>query len=334
MKMKRRALRILLCAAIAGGITCSSLATSENAAVTLNIKTALQSVVMPELPVKAASLVTQAKRSDKVATAVIAVREAIRISPALSVSIVSAVSKAEPRVAPEAALIAAGLQPENITAITKAAVVAAPKQVAKIVATLARTYPMSFDKIAIAATMGSPEAADIVWTSLTTALPGLKTLADQNLTRFERASAASPVTVTVTVSRITLNQVTAAVEALQAYLLATYTQSDLDAAGVPSSFQALATAILTGQIGVSTATEGANTVPVVTPGATFNSLATVTTKQGTTVADPGAAAKSSAESNPNVQSSATNSKNAIELVSGNTAVVTSSSVRKYSSTTN
>jgi hypothetical protein len=90
------------------------------------VKKSLNSVPVPELPAKAAELVSQASREDREAVAVTVVRAAIHKSRPSAPAVVAAVSKASPDVAEPASRVAAELEAGQSESISTAASGAAP----------------------------------------------------------------------------------------------------------------------------------------------------------------------------------------------------------------
>lgn len=100
------------------------------------VKKSLNSVPVPELPAKAAELVTQAAKEDREAVAVAAVRAAIRKSRSSAPLVVSAVSKAAPEVAAPVSRAAAEMEAAQADTIAFAAVGAAPHAKTEIVSSV------------------------------------------------------------------------------------------------------------------------------------------------------------------------------------------------------
>jgi hypothetical protein len=100
------------------------------------IKKTISSVPVPELPAKAAELVTQADKDDREAVALAAVRAAILKSRPSAPAVVAAVSKVAPDVASAVARVAAQMETAQSARITAAAVDAAPQAKAEIVSSV------------------------------------------------------------------------------------------------------------------------------------------------------------------------------------------------------
>ena len=87
---------------------------------------------MPEMPAKAAEVVTGAKAKDRQAVAVTAVRAVVMKHRAAAPMVISAISKVAPELAPVVAGVAAELVVDQSSAIVAAASAAAPRQTAEI----------------------------------------------------------------------------------------------------------------------------------------------------------------------------------------------------------
>src|SRR3954469_10499264 len=129
--MKRQTLVLALSAILAGP---SAFAITD--AQLKIIKKSLTSVPVPELPAKAAELVTQAAKEDRETVAVTVVRAAIRKSRASAPLVVSAVSKAAPEVAAPVSRVAAEMESGQAGSISAAAVSAAPHAKTEIVSSV------------------------------------------------------------------------------------------------------------------------------------------------------------------------------------------------------
>ncbi len=100
------------------------------------VKKSLNAVPVPELPAKAAELVTQAAKEDREVVAVTAVRAAIHKSRSSAPLVVAAISKAAPEVAAPVSRVAAELEAGQSGSITAAAVGAAPHAKTEIVSSV------------------------------------------------------------------------------------------------------------------------------------------------------------------------------------------------------
>jgi hypothetical protein len=129
--MKRQTLVFALAAILAGP---SAFAVTD--AQLKAIKKSLNSVPVPELPAKAAELVTQAAKEDRETVAITVVRTAIRKSRSSAPLVVSAVSKAAPEVAAPVSRVAAEMESGQAESISAAAVGAAPQAKTQIVSSV------------------------------------------------------------------------------------------------------------------------------------------------------------------------------------------------------
>jgi|SRR4051812_12804370 len=122
------------------------------------IKKSVNSVPVPELPAKAAELVTQAAKEDREAVAVTVVRTAIRKSRSSAPLIVSAVSKAAPEVAAPVSRVAAEMESGQAGSISAAAVSAAPHAKTEIVSSVHQGVYGSTTSSSTVTTSASPTA--------------------------------------------------------------------------------------------------------------------------------------------------------------------------------
>jgi len=105
------------------------------------VKKAVLGVPVPEMPAKAAELVTKAERKDRQAVAVTAVRAVAMKHRAATPTVVSAISKVAPELAPAVAVAASEIVTEQAPAIAHAATVAAPGQARQISSALPQVSP-------------------------------------------------------------------------------------------------------------------------------------------------------------------------------------------------
>lgn len=121
----------MIIVAIATALVAPSVFAVTNAQLKAAKKT-VHSVPVPELPAKAAELVTQAAKEDREAIAVTVVRAAIARSRSSAPLVVAAISKAAPEVAAPVARVAAEMETAQSGAIASAAIGAAPQAKAEI----------------------------------------------------------------------------------------------------------------------------------------------------------------------------------------------------------
>jgi hypothetical protein len=244
MKITGKASKILLCSILSVGMASSALAATDQVELVRHIRASLSSVVLPEMAAQAAQLVKDANKSEKLATAIAVTQQAIQINPALSITVVSEISKAEPKVAAEVALAAARIQPNYITSIAKAAVEAAPSQTSQIVFELCREYPNKFNLVMASAANAAADSQRQVWEGVTQALPGVKSIFEQ---RGFGLSAQEIININVNVVNSTLAQVNAIAKSISNSL------GQINGVNIVS-FRTIATAILNGTLNITDST--------------------------------------------------------------------------------
>jgi hypothetical protein len=138
------------------------------------LKKAFQSVRAPELPARAAQIVSQTKPDEQEQKAEAVLRAALSVRPASGPAVVGAISRSVPAVAPLLAVIGVEVQPKMAGPIIKAAATAAPDQAGKIVYRISKEFPKQYRIAALAAAEGAPKAAPEILAALGSALPNLK----------------------------------------------------------------------------------------------------------------------------------------------------------------
>lgn len=166
--------QLLICALSLSCLTSSMPVWAKDATTSTQYQKALSSVAIPELPVKAAELVKQAKSDDWVITTVAVTKTAIAINPSTAPSVVGAIARSVPDMASVAAGTAAAELPKQAAAIAKAAAAAAPSKAGKIVAAVCKAAPKDYRAVAIAVTQTVPGSAKEVLAAVTSAIPELK----------------------------------------------------------------------------------------------------------------------------------------------------------------
>lgn len=153
--MKRNKLTTLAASLIAVAtltVTSSALTTIQ----IKNIKSEVLSVPVPEMPAKAAELVSIAKKKDRQATALTAVRAIVAKHRAAAPLVVSAISKVAPELAPVVAAASVEIAPEQAVTVATAAIAAAPAQSVSIRDVVVKAAPSQAANVANAtATRGS-----------------------------------------------------------------------------------------------------------------------------------------------------------------------------------
>lgn len=127
------------------GVAVATLSVTSSLALTSiqvqEIKKIVLGVPVPEMPAKAAELVSNAAKKDRPAVAVTAVRAVVQKHRAAAPLVISAVSRVAPEVAPAVAVAASELANDQATAIARAAAVAAPAQASEISTAVAAAVP-------------------------------------------------------------------------------------------------------------------------------------------------------------------------------------------------
>lgn len=125
--------------------------TSSNALTSIQvqeIKKTVLGVPVPEMPAKAAELVTRAEKKDRQAVAVTAVRAVVLKHRAAAPIVISAISKAAPEVAPAVAVAAAEVATEQAPMIARAAAASAPAHAAEITTAVSQAVPSQATTVA------------------------------------------------------------------------------------------------------------------------------------------------------------------------------------------
>lgn len=131
-------------------------------------------VPAPEIAAKAASLVSKASPAEQKQTTIDAVTAAIQVKTVSAPAVVGEIARSTPESAAVAAVTAAKLQPQQLGAITKAAVSAAPKQLKEIVAALCKEFPHKVHLIANAAAGAVHGKDKEILSGVAEGLPALK----------------------------------------------------------------------------------------------------------------------------------------------------------------
>jgi hypothetical protein len=146
MKMKQLVTSAALLVAIA---VAAPSAFAITAAQKAEIKKAITSVPVPEMPAKAAELVVKASKADRSDVAAQAVRTAIYRSRTSAPQVVAAVSKAAPDLAGIASMTAVQLEGDQASLIAQAATTAAPSAKSEIASSV-RSGLMTGNGVAVA----------------------------------------------------------------------------------------------------------------------------------------------------------------------------------------
>jgi len=160
--MKRNKLTRLAAVLIA---TAALTVTSSQALTSIQIqeiKTAVLSVPVPEMPATAAALVKKAQKKDRQAVAITAVRAIVVKHKAAAPLVISAIAKVAPELAPVIAAAGAEIAVDQASMIANAAAVAAPAHAVEVSVAVAKAAPAQSSSVAVAAnrsmTRGSASA--------------------------------------------------------------------------------------------------------------------------------------------------------------------------------
>ena len=136
-------------------------------------RTALTAVRPPELPAEAARLVKRATKSQVPATIAV-VKVATDINPSAVLSVVGAISRTTPKMAPVAAATAAEWESRLAWAFARTAALAAPDEAAEVVYAVASAVPKEAQAVGLAVVQAVPESAMQVIAALGRAVPRLQ----------------------------------------------------------------------------------------------------------------------------------------------------------------
>ncbi len=141
--MKNNNLKLIVGLALAVSIFSTFAVAGEplSSASEITIQKTLSGVRVPELPAKAASLVSIARTEEREAVTVAVVRAAIKASPTTAPAVVGAIAKVAPKMAALAAATAVALEPKQAAAIARAAASAAPLEAEQIIAAMTKDNP-------------------------------------------------------------------------------------------------------------------------------------------------------------------------------------------------
>jgi len=137
------------------------------------IKLALKGVPTIEMPAKAAEIVCAAAGRQRSAVTLEVVRSGLELNPALTSSLVAAISKASPDVANIAAGKAAEIDPRQAVEIALAATHAAPRKAGKIVAAVCRAVPSRYRDVAVAVAQICPSGSKEILQAVASVFPDL-----------------------------------------------------------------------------------------------------------------------------------------------------------------
>ena len=184
--MKRNKLTTL----VASLIGVATLTVTSSALTTIqikNIRSEVLSVPLPEMPAKAAELVSIAQKKDRQATALTAIRAIVAKHRAAAPLVVSAISRVAPELAPAVAAASVELAPEQAAPVATAAIAAAPAQSVSIRDVVVKAAPSQAANVVKATTPATPTPPPP-----RPAVPRARLLlaAEQSLARAPRSTAA------------------------------------------------------------------------------------------------------------------------------------------------
>jgi hypothetical protein len=139
-----------------------------------DVEQSLSGVATPELPVKAAALVSQSKDSEKESVALLVLQTVSEINPVSIPTVVGAIARSTPALASMAAADAVTLQPKQTVLITRAAVGAAPDHAGEIVSAILGKLPAQYAVVAAAAAEVAPASGQNILNAVMAAVPSLK----------------------------------------------------------------------------------------------------------------------------------------------------------------
>jgi hypothetical protein len=160
---------------------------SQSASDTNYFERVLRSAPAAEMPAAAASLVTRAAPAERFTTAAHVVRIAVRINPAATLPVVSALSRAEPGVAAVVSEIASAEQPLLVEQITRCAAATIPARAGEIVVRIGRLAPENLRNVAAAAALSAPGENRDILRAIAVVRPELKTYLEQEINRWGRS---------------------------------------------------------------------------------------------------------------------------------------------------
>jgi hypothetical protein len=191
--MKTKTLQLLGMVAIGFGLLAAQPLQAKDSAQLAAFKKTLAASTPIELSAKATELVSGANDQNREAVTADVIRAAVNVSVTATPSVVGAISRAYPAMAPKAAVTAAVLQRHQMSAIAKAAAAGAPSQAGKIVTAMIKEFPGKVIVLADAVSAGAPSASKDILASVSVAIPALQPSIQKVMANF--GSSAGNVTV-------------------------------------------------------------------------------------------------------------------------------------------
>jgi hypothetical protein len=157
---------------------------------------------VPEMPAKAAELVSKASKEDRKDVAILAVKSAIYKNRTVAATVVAAVSKAAPDLAADVTLAATQMERDQVNSIASAATIAAPAARAEITVAANTGFTAPTAPTTTIAPFATPVARPIA------PLPQFNPTGPAAGFGFTRASAADPAGATISQSNQPINTTT------------------------------------------------------------------------------------------------------------------------------
>ena len=145
------------------------------------VEQVLAGAAAPELPVNAASLVSQSQDSEKESVTMLVVRTVSEINPTSLPAVVGAIGRATPGIVSVAAANAVSMRPKQVVLITRAAVSAAPGHAGEIVSAILEKLPAQYALVAAAAADVAPAAGKDILNAVIAAVPSLKPYIEKSI---------------------------------------------------------------------------------------------------------------------------------------------------------
>jgi hypothetical protein len=172
--MKTRFFQLIAALVVMLAIITVRTAAAKDSPQLADVEQALSGVATPELPVKAAALVSQSKDSEKESVTLLVLQTVSEINPVSIPTVVGAIARSTPALASMAAADAVTLQPKQTVLITRAAVGAAPDHAGEIVSAILGKLPAQYAVVAAAAAEVAPTSGQNILNAVMAAVPSLK----------------------------------------------------------------------------------------------------------------------------------------------------------------
>jgi len=138
----------------------------------------LVGVPPPEIPVRAANVVSQADTNDKESATTNVLLAVVEMNPCTVPSTVAQIARTSPTMASLAAATAVSLQPNQVFLITKASVGAVPTQITAVVSAIINQIPSQYIGVAESASQVYPSAGTNILNGVIQSIPVLRPYID------------------------------------------------------------------------------------------------------------------------------------------------------------